>query len=308
MNFAEQQRRNRQRTVLLIGAFVAALRRRRRARVDLDRSVRRRRCRSPRSPRSLVAGRDQRCSAGGAAPTGCWRRCSPSRCATTTPSIASWPTSPARWRSPPACRARACSSFPIRRPTRSPPARRRATPPSPSPPARSPCSTARRRRAWSRTRWRTSPTATPPVMTLVSVLFGGLLDARRLGAAQPLLRPPGQPRHQPARRLVLPLLVLLTPLLSRLLAMAVSRRREYLADATARGAHPQSRGPGAGAGEDRRQRVPAARRDPRDRRTSSSSARCAAAPTSATARWAAPVRHPSAARPAHRAAARPGGA
>ena len=37
----------------------------------------------------------------------------------------------------------------------------------------------------------------------------------------------------PLALLVLPLLVLLTPLLSRLLAMAVSRRREYQADATA---------------------------------------------------------------------------
>lgn len=71
------------------------------------------------------------------------------------------------------------------------------------------------------------------VMTLVSILFGGLLmladwarrsifAARHGGRAAPL----------PAY-LLLPALILLTPLLSRLLAMAVSRRREYQADATA---------------------------------------------------------------------------
>jgi heat shock protein HtpX len=71
------------------------------------------------------------------------------------------------------------------------------------------------------------------VMTLVSVLFGGLLMladwarrnlwlSRQRGGSVSLLLP-----------LLVAVLVLLTPLLSRLLAMAVSRRREYQADATA---------------------------------------------------------------------------
>jgi heat shock protein HtpX len=71
------------------------------------------------------------------------------------------------------------------------------------------------------------------VMTLVSVLFGGLLMladwarrnlwlSRQRGGSSNLLLP-----------LLVAVLVLLTPLLSRLLAMAVSRRREYQADATA---------------------------------------------------------------------------
>jgi heat shock protein HtpX len=71
------------------------------------------------------------------------------------------------------------------------------------------------------------------VMTMVSILFGGLLMladwarrsifvARHGGRGAPMLA-----------FLLLPGLILLTPLLSRLLAMAVSRRREYQADATA---------------------------------------------------------------------------
>lgn len=71
------------------------------------------------------------------------------------------------------------------------------------------------------------------VMTLVSALFGGLLmladwSRRSLSFARRGARPVA-----PAALLLLPLLALLAPLLSRLLAMAVSRRREYLADATA---------------------------------------------------------------------------
>jgi len=68
-------------------------------------------------------------------------------------------------------------------------------------------------------------------MTLVGVLFGGALMladwARRslfFGRDR---------RSSPLQVLVVIALVALTPLLSRLLAMAVSRQREYLADATA---------------------------------------------------------------------------
>jgi heat shock protein HtpX len=71
------------------------------------------------------------------------------------------------------------------------------------------------------------------VMTLVSVLFGGLLmlaDWARRSAW--VARGGGRPAS-PLVWVLLPLLVLTTPLLSRLLAMAVSRRREYQADATA---------------------------------------------------------------------------
>lgn len=71
------------------------------------------------------------------------------------------------------------------------------------------------------------------VMTLVSVLFGGLLMLADWARRSVLLtRRTGRATH-PAAFLLLPAVVLLTPLLSRLLAMAVSRRREYQADATA---------------------------------------------------------------------------
>lgn len=70
------------------------------------------------------------------------------------------------------------------------------------------------------------------VMTLVSVLFGGLLMLADWARRNLWLS-----RQRGSLTLLLPLLVallvLLTPLLSRLLAMAVSRRREYQADATA---------------------------------------------------------------------------
>lgn len=71
------------------------------------------------------------------------------------------------------------------------------------------------------------------VMTTVAVLFGGVVmladwarrslyfARQRKGGAQPLLLG------------VVLILILFSPLLSRLLAMAVSRRREYQADATA---------------------------------------------------------------------------
>ncbi|MFN8644539.1 MAG: M48 family metalloprotease [Candidatus Binatia bacterium] len=228
VNFAEQQRRNQQRTVLLIAAFLALF-----AAVGLllDLAV----VGAPlpiATVGALAVAGTTSVSAGAAAPIGCWRRCSPSCCATTTPSTASWPTSPARWPSPPACRARVSSSSPIRRPTRSPPVRRRATPPSPSPPARWRCSIARRPRASSPTRWHIA-NRDSAVMTLVSVLFGGLLMLADWARRSVFFARQDSRAVSPLALVLLPLLILLTPLLSQLLAMAVSRRREYQADATA---------------------------------------------------------------------------
>jgi len=71
------------------------------------------------------------------------------------------------------------------------------------------------------------------VMTLVSVLFGGLLMLADWARRSVWLARGGTRAASPLAFILLPLLVLLTPLLSRLLAMAVSRRREYQADATA---------------------------------------------------------------------------
>lgn len=71
------------------------------------------------------------------------------------------------------------------------------------------------------------------VMTLVSVLFGGLLMLADWARRSLYFSRQGGRAAPPLTILLLPLLVLLTPLLSRLLAMAVSRRREYQADATA---------------------------------------------------------------------------
>ena len=71
------------------------------------------------------------------------------------------------------------------------------------------------------------------VMTMVSVLFGGLLMLADWARRSLFFARQGSRAVNPLALLVLPLLVLLTPLLSRLLAMAVSRRREYQADATA---------------------------------------------------------------------------
>jgi heat shock protein HtpX len=71
------------------------------------------------------------------------------------------------------------------------------------------------------------------VMTMVSVLFGGLLMLADWARRSLFFARQGSRAINPLAFVVLPLLVLLTPLLSRLLAMAVSRRREYLADATA---------------------------------------------------------------------------
>ncbi|HSQ00074.1 MAG TPA: M48 family metalloprotease [Candidatus Dormibacteraeota bacterium] len=71
------------------------------------------------------------------------------------------------------------------------------------------------------------------LMTLVSVLFGGLLMLADWARRSLFFARQGNRAVNPLAVVLLPLLVLLTPLLSRLLAMAVSRRREYQADATA---------------------------------------------------------------------------
>lgn len=71
------------------------------------------------------------------------------------------------------------------------------------------------------------------VMTLVAVLFGGLLMLADWGRRSLFFARQGGRAMPPLAVVLLPLLVLLTPLLSQLLAMAVSRRREYQADATA---------------------------------------------------------------------------
>ncbi|MBX3024282.1 M48 family metalloprotease [bacterium] len=71
------------------------------------------------------------------------------------------------------------------------------------------------------------------VMTLVSVLFGGLLMLADWARRSAVLARQGGRATPPLALLLLPLLIVLTPLLSQLLAMAVSRRREYQADATA---------------------------------------------------------------------------
>lgn len=70
------------------------------------------------------------------------------------------------------------------------------------------------------------------VMTVVAVLFGGVVMLADWGRRSLYFarRRRGGPAILP---LLAVLLVVLSPLLSRLLAMAVSRRREYLADATA---------------------------------------------------------------------------
>jgi heat shock protein HtpX len=69
-------------------------------------------------------------------------------------------------------------------------------------------------------------------MTLVGVLFGGAVMLADW-ARRALYLQSGRRRGNPLLFAVVVLLVLVTPLLSRLLAMAVSRQREYLADATA---------------------------------------------------------------------------
>ena len=69
-------------------------------------------------------------------------------------------------------------------------------------------------------------------MTVVSVLFGGALMLADW-ARRALYLQSDRRRGNPLLFVLVLVLVALTPLLSRLLAMAVSRQREYLADATA---------------------------------------------------------------------------
>ena len=84
-------------------------------------------------------------------------------------------------------------------------------------------------------RCRISATKILSLMTLVSVLVGGialLADWGRRGVYRSRVsRRDGE--KSPALFIPLLLLVALSPLIARLLAMAVSRQREYLADATA---------------------------------------------------------------------------
>jgi heat shock protein HtpX len=70
------------------------------------------------------------------------------------------------------------------------------------------------------------------VMTLVAVLFGGIVMLADWGRRSLYVARRGRGGH-PLLALLAVLLVAVSPLLSRLLALAVSRRREYLADATA---------------------------------------------------------------------------
>jgi heat shock protein HtpX len=69
-------------------------------------------------------------------------------------------------------------------------------------------------------------------MTLVGVLFGGAVMLADW-ARRTLSLPSEERRGGPFLFILVILLIALTPLVSRLLAMAVSRQREYLADATA---------------------------------------------------------------------------
>lgn len=69
-------------------------------------------------------------------------------------------------------------------------------------------------------------------MTLVGVLFGGVLMLADW-ARRAVFLGRDRRRGNPLLFILVVLLVAITPLLSRLIAMAVSRQREYLADATA---------------------------------------------------------------------------
>ena len=69
-------------------------------------------------------------------------------------------------------------------------------------------------------------------MTLVGVLFGGAVMLADW-ARRALYFGGDRRRGNPLLFVVVLVLIAVTPLLSRLLAMAVSRQREYLADATA---------------------------------------------------------------------------
>jgi heat shock protein HtpX len=69
-------------------------------------------------------------------------------------------------------------------------------------------------------------------MTLVAVLFGGAVMLADWGR-RALYLGSDRRRGNPLIFILVVLLVAITPLFSRVLAMAVSRQREYLADATA---------------------------------------------------------------------------
>lgn len=71
------------------------------------------------------------------------------------------------------------------------------------------------------------------VMTVVAVLFGGLIMLSDWGRRSLYYSRRGERRVSLVAGVLTLLLVAITPLLSRLLALAVSRQREYLADASA---------------------------------------------------------------------------
>jgi heat shock protein HtpX len=71
------------------------------------------------------------------------------------------------------------------------------------------------------------------LMTVTAVLLGGLIMLSDWGRRSLYLSRHESRRSSAAATLLVVLLAALAPLLSRLLAMAVSRQREYLADATA---------------------------------------------------------------------------
>ena len=109
---------------------------------------------------------------------------------------------------------------------------------------------------------------------LVGVLVGLDRPARRLLPAVHVLgRRPAQPVEQRQRGrgglqivvfVVAIVLAILAPIMARLVQLAVSRQREYLADASGRRADPEPRRPRAGAGEDRARHGAARGRQPGD--------------------------------------------
>ena len=164
-----------------------------------------------------------------------------------------------------ACRARACSSSPIRRPTRSPPDRD---------PAHAAIAVTAGALALLDREETQGVVAHEMahignrdtlVMTMVSVLFGGVVMladwARRslYFARQRRGRAAHPARSSPADRCW----CCSRPLLSRLLAMAVSRRREYQADATAVELTRNPEGLARALEKIARQPLAAARRDAR---------------------------------------------
>lgn len=71
------------------------------------------------------------------------------------------------------------------------------------------------------------------LMTVVTVLLGGIIMLADWGRRSLYLARTDRRRSSPWAGLVVLLLIALSPLAARILAMAVSRQREYLADATA---------------------------------------------------------------------------